>query len=236
MRVVGADGDAGPSRLCFGWLGDCGGEAARPQTRRRPAAVGTAGRDDPAVDLTPDQLKLGFALWNRQAVAQLVQAEWGVQLPVRTIGHYLKRWGFTPQKLIKKAQEPRPAEAQRWLEETYPQIARRAKTEGAEIHWGDEAGLCSDDVRGSGCAPKGQTPIVRTNNKRKSLRIISTVTNQGKVRWKMFEGAIHADVLIDFLKRLVKDAGRKVFLILDNLKVHPARKAKAWLADHEKQI
>lgn len=158
-------------------------------------------------DRTPDQLKLGFALWNRQPVAQLVQAQLGVQLPVRTVGHYLKRWGFTPQQPIKKAQEPRPAEVQRWLEETYPRIARRAKTEGAEIHWGDEAGLCSDDVRDRGCAPKGQMPIVRTNNKRESLRIISTVTNQGKVRWKMFEGAMHADLLIDFSQ--AADQGRR---------------------------
>lgn len=187
-------------------------------------------------DKTPDQLKLGFALWNRQAVAQLIDAEYGLKLPVRTVGHYLKRWGFTPQKPIKKAYEQRPAEVRHWLDEQYPKIAARAKREGAEIHWGDETGLRSDDVRGRGYAPKGQTPVVRVNNKRESLSIISTVTNQGKVRWKVFEGAMHADLLIDFFKRLVKDANRKVFVILDNLRVHHARKVKAWLAEHDEDI
>ncbi len=124
----------------------------------------------------------------------------------------------------------------KWLDEEYPQIAARAKAEQAEIHWGDETGLRSDDVRGRGYAPKGQTPVVRVNNKREGLSIISTVTNQGKVRWKVFEGAINADVLVDFFKRLIKDAERKVFLILDNLKVHHARKAKEWLAKHEEEI
>jgi len=187
-------------------------------------------------DKTPDQLKMGFALWNRQAVSQLVQDRLGVQLPIRTVGEYLKRWGFTPQKPIKKAYEQRPAEVRKWLDEEYPQIAARAKAEGAEIHWGDETGLRSDDVRGRGYAPKGQTPVVRVNNKREGLSIISTVTNQGKVRWKVFDGAMNADILIDFFKRLIKDADRKVYLILDNLKVHHARRVKDWLAGNEEHI
>ncbi len=187
-------------------------------------------------DKTPDQLKMAFALWNRQAVSQLIEDRLGIKVPIRTIGEYLKRWGFTPQKPIKKAYEQRPAEVRKWLDEEYPQIAGRAKAEQAEIHWGDETGLRSDDVRGRGYAPKGQTPVVRVNNKREGLSIISTVTNQGKVRWKVFEGAMNADVLIDFFKRLIKDAKRKVFLILDNLKVHHARKVKDWLAKHEKEI
>lgn len=187
-------------------------------------------------DKTPDQLKMGFALWNRQAVAQLVKARLGIDVPIRTVGEYLKRWGFSPQKPIKKAYEQRPAQVRKWLDEDYPQIASRAKTEGAEIHWGDETGLRSDDVRGRGYAPKGQTPVVRVNNKREGLSIISTVTNQGKVRWKVFDGAMNADILIDFFKRLIKDAKRKVFLILDNLRVHHARKVKAWLGEHEDEI
>lgn len=187
-------------------------------------------------DKTPDQLKMGFALWNRQAVSQLIEDRLGIKVPIRTVGEYLKRWGFTPQKPIKKAYEQRPAEVRKWLDEEYPQIVVRAKAEQAEIHWGDETGLRSDDVRGRGYAPKGQTPVVRVNNKREGLSIISTVTNQGKVRWKVFEGAMNADILIDFFKRLIKEAKRKVYLILDNLKVHHARKVKDWLADHEEKI
>lgn len=187
-------------------------------------------------DKTPDQLKLGFALWNRQAVSQVMEERLGIKVPIRTVGEYLKRWGFSPQKPIKKAYEQRPAEVRKWLDEEYPQIAARAKAEGAEIHWGDETGLRSDDVRGRGYAPKGHTPVVRVNNKREGLSIISTVTNQGKVRWKVYEGAMNADILIDFFKRLIKDADRKVFVILDNLKVHHARRVKDWLADHTEQI
>lgn len=188
------------------------------------------------VDKTPDQLKLGFALWNRQAVGLLIEQAYGIRLPVRTVGEYLRRWGYTPQKPIKRAYEQNPSQVKKWLDEAYPQIARRAREEGAEIHWGDETGLSTNDVRGRGYAPKGKTPVVRVTQRRESLGMISTVTNQGKVRWKLFEGAMNADILIDFFKRLIRDAGRKVFLVLDNLRVHHARKVKAWLAEHEAQI
>lgn len=174
-------------------------------------------------DKTPDQLKLPYALWTRAAVAQLIQERIGVKLAVRTIGKYLARWGFTPQKPMRKAYEQSPAAVKKWLEEDYPVIAARAKTEGAEIHWGDETGLRSDDVRGRSYAPQGQTPVVRVNNKRHGLSVISSVTNKGVMRWKIFDGALNAAILIDFLKRLVKDAGRKVYLVLDNLKVHHSK-------------
>jgi len=97
-------------------------------------------------DQTPEQLRMPFALWTRAAIGELIRARYGVRLPVRTIGHYLKRWGFTPQKPLKRAYEQRPETITRWLEHEYPAIAARAKREGAEIHWGDETSL-STSVR-----------------------------------------------------------------------------------------
>jgi transposase len=187
-------------------------------------------------DKTPEQLKMVYALWTRQAVAELIRERFGIKLPVRTMGLYLSRWGFTPQKPMRRAYEQSPAAVKKWLDEEYPVIAARARVEGAEIHWGHETGLRSDDVRGRSYAPQGRTPVVRVNNKRHGLSIISTVTNRGTMRWKIFDGALNADILIDFLKRLVRDAGRKVYLILDNLRVHHSKPVKAWLAEHTHEI
>jgi len=187
-------------------------------------------------DKTPDQIKMPYALWSRTAVMELIDQQFNIKLPVRTVGTYLARWGFTPQKPIKKAYEQRPGEVKAWLDHSYPVIAERAKAEGAEIHWGDETGLRSDDVRGRSFAPKGKTPVVRVNSKRENVGLISTVTNQGKVRWMVLNGALNSDQLIVFLKRLVKDAKRKVFLILDNLRVHHAKLVKVWLAKHQDEI
>uniref|UniRef100_G2ZRZ7 Transposase n=1 Tax=blood disease bacterium R229 TaxID=741978 RepID=G2ZRZ7_9RALS len=187
-------------------------------------------------DKTPDQLKMPYALWTRAAVGQLIEQCFGIRLAVRTVGLYLSRWGFTPQKPMRKAYEQSPAAVKKWLEHDYPVIAARAKAEGAEIHWGDESGLRSDDVRGRSYAPKGQTPVVRVSNKRHGLSVISTVTNKGEMRWKIFDGALNADILIDFMQRLIRGAKKKIFLVLDNLRVHHAKPVKAWLAANKERI
>ena len=185
---------------------------------------------------TPDQLKMTFALWTRRAVVELIRKRFGVKMPIRTVGEYLKRWGYTPQKPLKRAYEQNPKAVQRWLEDEYPAIHAQAKAEGAEIHWADETGLRSDSQHGRGYAPKGKTPEQRINAKRVSANLISTVTNQGKVRFMVFKGGMNAQLLIKFLKRLIKDAKRKVFIILDNLRVHHAKIVKAWAAEHADEI
>ena len=185
----------------------------------------------------PEQLKLTFALWSRAAVLLLVRQEFGIELPIRTMGEYLKRWGFTPQKPIKRAYEQRPGAVRAWLTENYPAIAARAKTEDAEIHWGDETAVVNTDVRGRGYQPKGQTPVAyAVGGYRHKLSMISTVTNQGKTRWMIVEDAFNSDKLIEFLVALVKDADRKIFLILDNLRVHHSKPVKAWLSGHKERI
>jgi len=188
------------------------------------------------VEKTPDQLKLVFALWTRQAVQELIRIRFCRTMPIRTVGEYLKRWGFTPQKPLKHAYEQRPAAVRTWLEEAYPAIVKRAKHEGAEIHWGDETGVRSDCQHGRGYAPKGKTPIIRLSAKRASINMISAITNQGKVRFMMYQDSMNAKVLTKFIKQLLKDAERKIFLILDNLRVHHARVVKAWLQDYTEDI
>ena len=188
-------------------------------------------------DKTPDQLKMPYALWTRAAVAQLIEQRFGLRLQVRTMGKYLARWGFTPQKPIKRAYEQSPAAVQAWLEGEYPGIEQRARAEGAEIHWGDETALVNTDVRGRSYAPTGKTPVTMAiGGTRQKLSMIATVTNQGKTRWMIIDEAFDADKLIEFLQALIKDAGKKVFLILDNLRVHHSKLVKAWVAEHQDQI
>jgi hypothetical protein len=123
----------------------------------------------------------------------------------------LKRWGFSPQKPLKKAYEQSPVAVHKWLNESYPKIAKHAKAAYAEIQWGDETGLRSDDVRGSGYASRGKTTVVRANVNRQDLSVISTVTNKGRMRWKVFSGALNAKILIHFLERLTRGGRKRSF-------------------------
>ena len=188
------------------------------------------------VDKTPDQLKLSFALWTREAVRLAIKQIYGRDLPLRTISDYLKRWGFTPQKPTKRAYEQNPKLVAQWHETVYPEIQALAKQEKAEIHWGDETGIQNNAYNARDFAPKGKTPVVRINATKSRVNMISSITNRGKVRFMLYKENMTSQVLIRFMSRLVKGADRKVFLILDNLRVHHSKLVKAWLKEHEEEI
>ena len=163
------------------------------------------------IDKRPEQLKLDFSLWTRAAVGQRIEQEFGIRLQVRSTRKYLARWGFTPQKPIKRAYEQRPEAVQNWLQGEYPAIEQRVRAEGAEIHWGDESALVNTDVRGRSYAPAGKTPVAMAiGGTRQKLSMIATVTNQGKTRWMIIDDAFDADKLIEFLQALVKETGKRV--------------------------
>lgn len=103
-------------------------------------------------DKMPDQLKLPFALWTRQAIKKAIEQEFGVKIAL--------------------------------------------------------------------------------NHKRLSLNMISTVTNQGLIRFMTYQGSMTSNVFIKFLRRLVKSEKQKIYLILDNLKVHHSKPFKEWVDKH----
>ncbi len=245
MQIVAMTGLSHPTVRTTIDLFDAGGWAGiRPALRGRNRGDGrvlSQAQEDAIqrmiIDKRPEQLKMDFSLWSRAAVGQLIDQEFGIKLQVRSIGKYLARWGFTPQKPIKRAYEQSPAAVQAWLEGEYPAIEQRARAEGGEIHWGDETALVNTDVRGRSYAPAGKTPVaMAVGCTRQKLSMIATVTNQGKARWMIIDEAFDAEKLIEFLQALIKDAGKKVFLILDNLRVHHSKLVKAWVDERKDQI
>lgn len=245
MRIVELTGLSYPTvRGVIDRYAQGGATAIKPTPRGRQSGEGRHLTDAQErtiqqiiCDKRPEQLEMEFALWNRAAAMRLIERECGTKLSVRGVGNYLKRWGITPQKPIKKAYEQRPGAVQKWLKDEYPAIEQRAKDEGGGIHWGDETALVNTDVRGRGYAPAGKTPVALVvGGTRQKLSMIATVTNQGKTRWMIIDEAFNSDKLIEFLEALVKDAGRKVFLILDNLRVHHSKPVKAWVEDRKEKI
>jgi transposase len=187
-------------------------------------------------DTMPDQLKLDYGLWTRKAVKELVEREFGVVLAINTMGDYLRKWGFTPQKPKKMAYEQCSKKVQKWLNEEYPEIQKRAKEENAEIQWGDETGVRNNCQHGRSYAPKGKTPTKKSMSKRFSLNMISTVTNKGKVQFMIYSENMNSDKFIEFLNQLIKNNEQKIYLILDNLRVHHSYIVKDWIVENKDKI
>jgi transposase len=187
-------------------------------------------------DRTPDQLKLPFMLWTREAVRDLIEQRFGISVSPRTAGRYLARWGFTPQKPVRRAYEQNRRAVAAWLKNEYPAIRAQAKREKAEIHWGDEMGLRSDYQAGRSYARRGHTPVIRGTGQRFSCGVLSSITNRGRLAFLVFRGKFSADVLIKFLRRLIRNSTQKVFLIVDSHPVHRSAKVRNWVQRHADQL
>ncbi len=184
----------------------------------------------------PDQLRLPFALWTREAVRMLLERKFGIRVSVWTVGRYLRGWGLTPQKPLRRAFERDPKAVRRWLRSQYPAIRRQAKELGAMIYWGDEMGLRSDHQAGRSYGRRGQTPVIPGTGQRFRCNTISAVTNRGQLAFMVFRRRFRVPVFKQFLRRLIRHAGRRVFLIVDQHPVHCATTLKPWLKAHRDQI
>jgi transposase len=188
-------------------------------------------------ETTPDQLGLAGFLWTREAVAELIAQRCGVWLARTTAGRYLRGWGFSPQKPQHRAFEQNPVAVACWLDETYPAIRAQARQEGGVVLWLDEMGVRSDAAAGRSWAPVGRTPVIKRTGKRFRVNMISAISNQGLLRFRLFVGSFSGPVFIDFLRRLLRDCGgRKVHLIVDGHPVHRSKLVSEWVGRHAERI
>jgi transposase len=202
----------------------------------RITAAQAAGIRRLIIGRMPDQLRLPFYLWTRAAVALLIKREYEIEVSLTTVGRYLKRWGMSPQKPVRRAYERNDAAIALWLRREYPAIAAQAKREGATIYWGDEMGLRSDHVTGTSYALVGQTPIVRATGQRFGCNMISAITNRGHLAFMVFQGKFGGPLFVDFMQRLLKQSTTKVYLIVDGHPVHRSRAAKDFVAAHTDRL
>lgn len=184
----------------------------------------------------PDDLGIAAPLWTRRAVQELIRRESGVPMAVRTVGEYLRRWGYTPKRPRRKARRQDPAEVRQWLERTYPAIEARAARQGAEIHWCDETGAGANDHPGRGYARVGRTPEMKVSGERFRVNLVSTITNQGKLRFMTYTSTLTAAVFLAFLARLLRGARKKIFLLLDRHPAHEAQAVADWVQQRQERI
>lgn len=187
-------------------------------------------------DKYPEQLKLAGCMWTRENIRDLILRKYKIGMPLSTLGYYLARWGFSVQRPAKRAYKQDEKRIDAWLNEEFPGITVRAEAENAEVFFGDETGVQNTANYAKGYAPIGKTPIVRVESKKMKLNMLSAISKRGKLRFILYKDNMNSDKLIDFMRRLIRDTLKKIFLILDNLRVHHSKKVKAWLEKHKDKI
>ncbi len=218
-----------------------GAAGLRARRRGRPAGGRLKAKQERKLcalitDHCPDQLKLPFYLWTREAVVHLAARQCGVKVSVWTAGRWLARWGFTPQKPTRRAFEQDGQQVAAWLRRKYPAIRALARREQALIFWADEMGLRGDHAAGRSFSPQGQTPVILGTGQRFRCNLISAITNRGQLQFMVFKQRFTVAVFLQFLRRLLRQNRRPIFLIIDNHPVHVAQAAIRWFKAHRKQL
>jgi transposase len=168
----------------------------------------------------PRQYGLDFGLWTRAVVAELIAQKFGIQLGLTAIGELLAKLGLTPQKPLQRAYQRDPEAIEKWQRERYPAIARQAREEKADVFFWDESGFRADTVHGKTWGVRGQTPVVERPGQRQSISAASAVNANGAFWFCTYEGALHAELFIDLLKRMMRHRKRPVHLVIDGLPAH----------------
>lgn len=185
---------------------------------------------------TPDELSLPYTLWNSKAITDLIDQKYGIRYSGRGMRGLLKRLGFSSQKPIKRAYQRDEKKVETWLNETYPSIKVRAMQEGARIYWADEMGLQSCDNRGRTYGIVNETPVIKKTGSRFKTNMLAAVSPQGFMNWMVFEDNCDSKKFIEFLGRLRRQVKQKVFLIVDNHRVHHSKKVRAYVEQFKDDI
>jgi transposase len=214
-----------------------GGRTGRPPGSGRLLSDQQAARIKACIDFhSPEEVGIPHALWTRRAVRDLIRKEFGIDPAERTVGLYLRRWGYTSKRPARHSRHQGPAEVEEWLLETYPAIEAQAEREGAEILWADEVGVAADQHPGYGYAREGERATMEVPGPHIRVNQISAISNEGTVRFMTYQGSFNAAVFLTFLARLIAGASRKVLLIVDRLRAHKTPEVEAWVAAHREQV
>ena len=184
----------------------------------------------------PKQYGFDFGLWTRKIVRELVLQRFGLSLSLASIGALLARQGLTPQKPLQRAYQRDPQAIERWVSETYPAIARKAKRTKAEIFFWDESGFRADAVHGKTWAARGHTPVVHRPGQRQSISAASAVNSKGAFWFETYEGGLTGELFVTLLKNMMSERDRPVHLVIDGLPAHKKAVVKQYVAETGGQL
>jgi transposase len=186
------------------------------------------------VDKLPDRQKLPYHLWTRAALATLIKREYGIAISLTTASRYLKGWGMRVQGVTGRVNEGGNSAITRSSE--YHAIVRQAKRDNAVIYWADAVGLRRDHVAALGNFSAGQASNGGITSQRVACNMISGTTNRGHRAFIVLHGKFDGAQFVQFMQRLLKQAGTNIYLIVERQSVHRSSSVKHFVTAKAAQI
>jgi transposase len=177
----------------------------------------------------PRQLKFEFALWTLNIVRMALLSFHNIDLSKSSISRLLAGLGLSPQVPVYKSYKQNPNKVRYYLKTNYPRQEKWAQENNAEIFFADESRVRADGQKGTTWAPIGETPTIKNSGERFGLNMISAVSASGAMHFNCFDGKMHSERFVQFLKDLRVTAQRSVLVIVDNGSYHKSKIVKEFL-------
>ena len=169
-------------------------------------------------------------VWTCARIARVLEDEFGVRYHKDHVSRLLWELRWTPQVPIRRAIQRDEEAIQRWRDEVWPDLQRRARRERRVLVFEDESGfyLLPGVVRTYG--PEGLTPVIAEKQSHDHLSVMGGMTPQGKVYTLARQQSLNGWHSIEFLMHLLRVAGERLLVIWDGSPIHRRGEVKEFVS------
>jgi len=177
----------------------------------------------------PQQFQLAFCLWTLKTLRTLIARELGITLSKRSVGRLLGHLGLSAQRPVYRSYRQDPRKVEHYLAETFPAAVAEARKRGAALYFVDEASVRSDAPRGTTWGKIGDRPVAANSGGRFTFNLISAVSPRGEMRFSFIRERMNSQRFIAFLKKLRKDTGKPILVVVDNARYHYSKETQGFI-------
>ncbi len=175
-------------------------------------------------------------VWTRARIARVIEEEFSVRYHPGHVGRLLAELRWTPQVPIRRAIQRDEQAIQRWREEVWPDLQRRACRQRRVLVFEDESGfyLLPGVVRTY--APEARTPVIREKQTRDHLSVMGGMTPAGQVYTLVRQESLNGLHTVEFLSHLLRVAGPRLLVIWDGSPIHRRAAVRDFVAQTRGKI
>lgn len=185
---------------------------------------------------TPEEHGYDTVLWTLKIIVNLLKDRFGIEIAPATVASHLHRLQLSCQQPVYRALGQDPEKVKRYLKEEFPEIQKLAEELGADIGFEDESWMGASKRSGRTWGRVGSPPKVRVSDDRGGYHVLSMITAQGELVYRVDERSINSQVYIEFLKKLLAERTRPLLLIADNASYHNSLEVQHFVAAHRDKL
>lgn len=189
------------------------------------------------IDVGPETNGFSGSCWRSPMIQELILRKFKVFYSVKYIAELLKSLDFSYQKAKFVAAGRDEEKREKWFNNTWKSILKKAKKINAYIFFGDEASFPQWGTLSYTWARKGNQPVIKTSGNRRGYKVFGLIDYfSGKFFSKGIQGKFNADSYIDFLKNVLSKTRKHIFLIQDGASYHKSKKVKEFFEKNKHRL